>query len=76
MKLRRLLAVTALSAFSDFAGFAAPSAGADPVTAPPLRALGAPIGLHIGTAVIPYDQATYTTLHQDLLDAKGNFSKR
>jgi endo-1,4-beta-xylanase len=54
MKLRRLLAVSALSACA-FAGFAAPSAGAAPVTAPPLRALGAPIGLHIGTALIPYD---------------------
>jgi endo-1,4-beta-xylanase len=54
MKLRRLLAVSALSACA-FAGFATQSASAAPVTAPPLRALGAPIGLHIGTALVPYD---------------------
>jgi endo-1,4-beta-xylanase len=55
MKLRQLVAAGALSACA-FTGLAMQSASAaSPVTAPPLRALGAPIGLQIGTAAIPYD---------------------
>jgi endo-1,4-beta-xylanase len=45
-------AIVGLAAQSGVASAAAP------VTAPPLRALGAPIGLKVGTAVIPYDLDT------------------
>ena len=55
MKLRRLLSTGAVAAFA-VAGVAAQSGTAFAASdATPLRALGAPIGLQVGTAVIPDD---------------------